>query len=249
MGQAKEKIKAVIFDFGETLVSFGEVNTAALFKEGSKLTFDFLKSCGVHLKHFRLYSLHCLYSIRLQYFLSHITGKDFDSMALLKKIGARHNFKLTEEQWKELVWLWYKPLKDMGDVEPDLAETVSKLKNMGLKLGVLSNTFVHGSSLERHLAELDALDYFDVKMYSYQFDFRKPDPRIFVEAADRIGERLKNILYVGDRTDKDIKPTLQLDMHAALRNAFTNKNKKTPKGAWRIDKLSELPALIEKANA
>jgi len=34
-----------------------------------------------------------------------------------------------------------------------------------------------------------------------------------------------------------------------LKNAYTNNGKKIPKGTWRINQLSELPALIEKINA
>jgi hypothetical protein len=38
-------------------------------------------------------------------------------------------------------------------------------------------------------------------------------------------------------------------MQAVLKEAYTNAGKKLPKGAWKINQLSELPALIEKNNA
>jgi hypothetical protein len=38
-------------------------------------------------------------------------------------------------------------------------------------------------------------------------------------------------------------------MQAVLKIAYTNAGKKTPKGAWRINQLSELPSLIESINA
>jgi len=37
-------------------------------------------------------------------------------------------------------------------------------------------------------------------------------------------------------------------MQAVLKNAYTNAGKKPPKGAWRINQLSELPSLIKKIN-
>jgi len=37
-------------------------------------------------------------------------------------------------------------------------------------------------------------------------------------------------------------------MHAAVKTAYTNAGKKTPRGAWRINQLSELPSLIEQIN-
>ncbi len=93
------------------------------------------------------------------------------------------------------------------------------------------------------------LDFSGVRMYSYEFDFRKPDTRIFKIAAERIGERPENIMYVGDRIDKDITPTLKLGMHAVLKDAYTNAGKRLPQGARKITHISELPALVETINA
>ncbi len=92
-------------------------------------------------------------------------------------------------------------------------------------------------------------DFFGVRLYSYEFDFRKPDTRIFKIAAERIGERAENIMYVGDRIDKDIRPALRIGMHAVLKDAYTNAGKRLPQGARKIDHISELPALIERINA
>ena len=87
-----------------------------------------------------------------------------------------------------------------------------------------------------------------VRLYSYEFNFRKPDTRLFKTAAEKIGERLEGILFVGDRIDKDIKAAAKAGMQAVLKAAYTNLGKKVPKGTWKINRLSELPSLIEKIN-
>ena len=56
-------------------------------------------------------------------------------------------------------------------------------------------------------------------------------------------------MYVGDRIDKDIRPTLRIGMHAALKDAYTNAGKILPQGARKIDHISELPGLVERINA
>jgi len=243
------KIKAVLFDLGETLVNFGKVDTGKLFREGARLSYDFLRDLGQPVGSFRYYCWRNLVSVRLHYWLSSITGKDFDALVLSKTIGSRRGIKLSEEQWRHLAWLWYEPLSKVARAEPETAETLNALKKLGLKLGIVSNTFVNGSSLEKHLQQLGLLDFFPVRLYSYEFEFRKPNPRIFSIAAERIGEMIENILFVGDRIDKDIKPAVKAGMRAVLKKAYTNVGKKAPKAAWRIDRLSELPALIEKINA
>jgi len=244
-----KKIKAVLFDLGETLLSFGKIDTKQLFLEGARLSYDFLKTQGQPTGNFTFYFWSKLICVRVRYWLSNFTGRDFDTLALLKKAGTKRGIKLTPKQWQHLAWLWYEPLSKTAKSEPDIKETLAVLKDSGLKLGIISNTFVNGSSLEKHLEQLDILDYFTVRLYSYEFRYRKPNLEMFRVAAKRIGETFENILYVGDRINKDIKPAVKLGMHAVLKEAYTNAGKKVPKGIHKIKQLAELPSLIEKINA
>ncbi len=243
-----KKIKAVLFDLGETLLNYGKVNTTRLFQQGARLSYDFLKSCRQPVGNFNYYCWRNLIALRIRHWLSNITKNDFNSLLLLRGIGTKRGIRLDRQQWRHFAWLWYEPLSKIAKVEPKTAETLAALKNLGLKLGIVSNTFVTGSSLDKHLQQLGILHFFPVRVYSYEFDFRKPDTRIFKIAAEKIGERLENILFVGDRINQDVKAAAKAGMQAVLKEAYTNAGKKTPKGVWKINQLSELPALIEKTN-
>ncbi len=244
-----KKIKAVLFDLGETLLDFGKLNPRSIFHQGAKLSYDFLKSHGQPVGNFRYY---CLWNMAALYFrriISAITRNDFNSLALLRWVGMKKGIRLDGQQWRHFAWLWYEPLSKIATVEPDIKETLTRLKNSGLKLGILSNTFVSSDSLEKHIQQAGILDFFEKRLYSYEFDFRKPDTRIFRIAAERIGQTPDNILFVGDRINTDIKPAIKVGMKAAMKTAYTNKGKKIPEGAWKINHISELPHLIEKINA
>jgi len=243
-----KRVKAVLFDLGETLLTYGKVNTTRLFRQGAGLSYDFLKSCGQPVGSFNYYCWRNLMALRIRNWLSNITKNDFNSLLLLRGIGTKKGIRLDRQQWRQFAWLWYEPLSKIAKVEPKTAETLAALKNLGLKLGIVSNTFVTGSSLDKHLEQLGILHYFPVRLYSYEFAFRKPDARIFKAAAEKIGESFENILFVGDRIDQDIKAAAKAGMRAVLKNAYTNAGKKLPKGAWKINSLAELPALIEKIN-
>jgi len=243
-----KKIKAVLFDLGETLLNFGKIKAGRLFRQGARLSYDFLKSCGQPVGNFQYYCWRNLLALRIRHLLSNITKNDFNSLALLRGIGIKKGIRLDGQKWRHFAWLWYEPLSKVATTEPKIKETLTTLKNSGLKLGIVSNTFVNGSSLEKHLEQEGILDFFTVRVYSYEFNFRKPDVRIFKIAAEKIGETVDNILYVGDRIDKDIKPAISSGMQAVLKTAYTNAGKKIPKGAWKINQLSELPGLIEKIN-
>ncbi|MCK4752106.1 MAG: HAD family hydrolase [Planctomycetes bacterium] len=249
MGDRRGEIRAVVFDFGDTLVSFGKVKASKLFRASSRLSYEFLKSCGQPVGNFGYYCLRNLLAIRTRCLLSAITGSDFDSLLLLKKINGKTGVKLSEEQWEHLAWLWYEPLCKLGKAEPELKDSVAGLKKLGLKLGILSNTFVTSSSLDRHLEQLGISEFFGVRLYSYQFNFRKPNPLIFEVAAERVGEKPGNILFVGDRINKDVAPALKAGMHAALISAYTNEGKAVPAAAWKIDTIRELPDLVENFNS
>ena len=246
---SERRVKAVLFDLGETLLNFGRVNMGRLFRQGARLSYEFLISCGQPAGSFGCYCWRNLMSLRCHWWLSNITGRDFDALALLRRIGTKRGIKLDEQQWQHLSWLWYEPLSKVGRVEPKTKETLTALKKLGLKLGIVSNTFIAASSLDKHLEQLGILDFFEVRLYSYQFNFRKPDARIFEVAAKRIGETLENILFVGDRIDKDVKATAKTGMQTILKEAYTNTGKKVPKGTRKISRLSELPGLIETINA
>ncbi len=238
-----------MFDLGDTVLNFGKVKTAELFRRGAERSYEFLKSAGQPVSGFRQYCYRNLISVRLHYFLSSATKRDFDSLELLRKIGIKAGYKLDDDQWQHLAWLWYEPLSERATVEPDIVETLNALKALGLKLGIVSNTFISRTSLEKHLEKFDILRFFSVHLYSYQFPFRKPDLRIFTAAAEKIAEPLKNIMFVGDRIDNDAKPAIKAGMQATLKKAHTNIGREIPQGIWEIDKLCELPGLIRSINA
>lgn len=176
-----------------------------------------------------------------------LTGSDFDVIELFKRVGRKKGIDLSESQWEQLAWAWYQPLLRIARSEPDLQQTLKVLSEMGLRLGLLSNTFIPAFCLDRHLEQLGILEYLPIRLYSYQFPFRKPDSRIFQEAARRMGVGFKQIIFVGDRLDWDIRPAIKLGMYAAW---ITDKpvHSGLPYGAFVIRTLAELPELVQKVN-
>jgi putative hydrolase of the HAD superfamily len=242
----RHTIKAVLFDLGDTLVNFGKLRTAKLFHDAARTSHAYLHEQKQPGGVFFWYFLRNLFHLRIRYFLSDLTGRDFDALELLQTVSGRKGVKLSDEQWEHLAWLWYEPLTKAATLEPDLRETLAALKSRGLKMGIVSNTFVNRTSLERHMRDIGILEFFPLRMYSYEFKIRKPDIRIFRIAAERIGEPPERVAFVGDRIDKDIRPALACGMTAVLKDAYTNTSLPTPPGAIRVQLLSELPAVIEK---
>ncbi len=246
---SEAKIKAIFFDLGETLLTFGKVDTVGLFKQGGECAYNFLCMLNQPAGRLGCFLKKHLMMIRVYHLWSMVTGRDFDSSQLLQKQTQKRGVHLTAEQWREFAWCWYAPLSRVGRVEDSIKDTLGKLKASGLKLGILSNTFINAASLERHLSQFGLLDFFDIKLYSYQFNYRKPDRRIFIDAASRMNIAPEQTLFVGDRLDTDVAGSQRANMLAVLKKAYTNRNKKVPANVIRISALAELPGIVERINS
>lgn len=239
------RIEAVIFDLGDTLLHFGTLSKGQLIEEAMRRSYAYLQEHNQPAGPFRTYRLLHLWGMRWYLLRSWVTGKDFNSLELLATYSMKNGMTLTPEQLEELNWRWYEKLAEAGVVEPGTAEALGSLKAMGLDLGVLSNTFIHKSSLERHLEQEGLLHFFPVRLYSYEFPWRKPHVKIFQEAAKRVGVAPEKILFVGDLIHKDVAGALAAGMEAALKVGPSNAGRTVPRGVHCIDKIADLPALIK----
>ena len=242
------KIQAILFDLGDTLINFGPLRIFEIFEQASQKSYDYLKKMNQPVGGFQWYHFLNANAIRLRLLMSFFSGNDFDSLEALKFYGKQRGFSLNHEQWEELNWHWYRPLVDLASVEDDLAGSLQVLKDMELELGIVSNTFVNGTSLDRHLEIAGILEFFPMRLYSYEMTCRKPDRRIFEEAAKRIDAAPDRILFVGDRINKDVEGALKVGMIPVLKRAYTNKGKTVPEGVHVIERISELADIVRSYN-
>jgi putative hydrolase of the HAD superfamily len=241
----KGRIRAVLFDLGDTLLNYGRLSPYKPFMEAARQTYAYLKELGQPVPLFPWYAFRSLTMIRWRVLWSAITRKDFDSLRLLKRAGKKAGYKMTEEQYKELVWLWYEPLSRRVETEPNLKATLSELQKRGLKMGIVSNTFVNACALNRDIARRTLTDFFEFVYYSYEFPRRKPCPAMYQAAVETLGVKPQEVIFVGDRLDTDVKGAVQVGMHAVLKDGTANAGKKTPAGVVRISSIAGLPKAID----
>lgn len=238
-------IKAILFDLGDTLINFGKVNKTAALKRAARNSYDYLKELNQPVGPFWAYFLRNMIDIRLRCLWSDITGEDFDSFDIMRKIGKKKGYDITHEQWVKINWLWYKPLAELAYIEPDIVETMQKLKDMGFRLGILSNTFVGKEALDHHLKDMGIVDMFEMRLYSCYYPYRKPDKRIFFDAAKEMNLSKDEILFVGDRVDTDAAGCLAAEIKCVIKKSHANEDKTLPEQIIRIDKISQLPQVVE----
>jgi putative hydrolase of the HAD superfamily len=243
---ADRAVQAILFDLGQTLLEFGKLCNRSLFAIAAQNSYEWLRTHSQPLPQFWRYKLKHVLGLYLHIGISQLTSNDFDSLERLRGYGKRYGFTLNEEQYRELSWIWYEPLSKQAHMESELLQTLDRLRSMGLKLGIVSNTFVHRDTLRQHLRQVGLDVFFPVQLYSYEFPWRKPDVRIYREASERIGVAPQKTLFVGDRVDTDVNGALAAGMIPVFKRMAINRDKRVPARVITINKLAELPALVEK---
>ena len=210
-------LKAILFDLGDTLFDFGHVNRPEVFEQAGRQTYEFLSSKGHSLPPFKKYFSSQVWIVRWAYLWSVLRRREFNVFDLLVKVCDKWGLKLDDATLRELAWQWYSPLTENTHVAADVIPTLTKLHERGLKLALVSNTFIPGFVLDKHLAMHDLLEFFPVRVYSSAVGVCKPHPRIFEEALRQVGVSASDALFVGDVVRKDIVGAQRVGMRAVLR--------------------------------
>jgi putative hydrolase of the HAD superfamily len=137
---------------------------------------------------------------------------------------------------------------------PDLRETVLALKDMGIKLGVISN-ILSAAFVHERLKLYGIADFMDCVVTSVETGVRKPDKRIFHIGAERLGLPPASCAYIGDRISRDVIGARSAGMGMVVLIRWAASEKKdahlvSPENEpdFRIDGLKEIPGLIQKTN-
>ncbi len=126
---------------------------------------------------------------------------------------------------------------------PGMARTLAALRGRGLKLGIVSNGETDFQM--RNIKALGLEGMVDAILISEAEGLRKPDAAIFFRAAERVGARPEECLFVGDNPEADI-----LGAHGAgMKTAWFNTGAVWPEGmavnpGAEIRELAQTLALV-----
>jgi putative hydrolase of the HAD superfamily len=214
-------IDAVLFDLGDTIIDFGVGRREAevLFKQGARLTYDYLDAKGLPVPAFERYFRTHYRHMQRAYAWSKLTRRDFNYGDLLARVAHKFKLTVTPEDLLHLAWLWYKPIGDVSHIDPGILQMLVQLRAAGTRLAIVSNTFVPGHCLDRHLREEGLLEFFPVRIYSSDVRYRKPHPRIFEMALEQIGVPADKALFIGDLLKTDIRGAKRAGMRTIWKPA------------------------------
>lgn len=129
----------------------------------------------------------------------------------------------------------------------DALDTLAKLRDTGYKIGLLSNCSIEIPILwpETAFARL-----MDAAVFSSRDRLKKPDPRIFQLACERLGVQPERCLYVADGENHELGAAAKLGLHPVLiRNTSQDISRELHREAreWQgqyVNSLGELLPLV-----
>lgn len=243
--------RAVVFDFGDTLVHFGRIDRRAMFEKAAWRTYKMWARRQRRMPGWQRYYLHQLFSLQWAYMKTMVLRRELDAIRYMRRACRKLWLNAPHEFFEELAWNWYRPLAEIADVDPLLPEVLDDLRDRGYELAVISNTFVPGFVMDRHLEEMSLIDRFPIRVYSSDVGYRKPDRRIFDVALERLGLSAHAATYVGDLPHIDVIGARRAGMNAIWMNregAAPAANGRTV-DVTQIRRITELPETLARLNA
>jgi len=121
-------------------------------------------------------------------------------------------------------------------------EVIGHLKGRGLKIGLVTNS---GRNLVTKILDTLNLEtrYFDVIITGTDVK-PKPSHEPFLLALERIGCKIEETVYVGDREEAEIRPAHDVGLKTVLISRATDKGRDTNVADVVIHEISELENVI-----
>jgi putative hydrolase of the HAD superfamily len=96
---------------------------------------------------------------------------------------------------------------------PGAIDMLSSLNKQGIKVGLVSDC---SSEVPRIWPDTPFSDIFDITVFSCTEGVKKPDPRIYKLAVDRLGVNPDDCLYIGDGSSNELTGAKAAGMHPVL---------------------------------
>jgi FMN phosphatase YigB (HAD superfamily) len=125
------------------------------------------------------------------------------------------------------------------------AQLLATLAKRGFELGVVSNGC---GNVETLCADFGFTPFLSLIVDSRRVGFFKPDPAIFLHAAEKLGGDPGTIMMVGDSFDRDVVPAKKVGMKTAWVEGATPRECPDPSLVdLHLRRLADLPAALSAA--
>jgi putative hydrolase of the HAD superfamily len=242
----KPKLKAILFDMGSTLIEFENSTWDVLNQRCAREGYGFLKKRNlIEIGYDDFWNL-LAKEFEKRWIESNKTLKEikFEDMAvsLFDYLGLN----MTDGNLTEFMKKYYQPVTDQITLIQGAGETLKFFKEKNLKLGLISNTIFPQRFHLEELKRFALAQYLDLVLFSSEVGYKKPHPKIFETALERLDIAPDFIVFVGDRLDEDIGGAQNMGMTTILIPKDGRDYSAPIVPDARIERIAELPDIVAK---
>ena len=240
-------IKAVLFDYGETLVRprspWSEMRLKAI-----RNTFLVMKRNGLEMGYDEYTEKESSIFSRYRK-MENETNRDIHDIVKFREV-ATELFPGQAARWQRRVadsanTAFWKVVNHNYVLNNNARRSLARLARMGVRMSVISNHH-NPEALSGHLDQLGISRYFDHVYVSAQLGIRKPDSRIFKMCLSAMKVNPSETMFVGDSMENDVEGAKGAGIRAILMAGTLNDGLRgTGIGPdFVIRDLGEVPAII-----
>jgi len=239
-------VKAVLLDFGHTLVNY-EADEAALL-ESYRDIHAFLEMAGISREpipdDLMLQVFRRLSEVITQ---SYTEGQieELDCLAIYGDAFRHLGYHLDRELLHKVLELDHRALASQFEVPAATLATLRAVRERGYKVGIVSNATPTGNVMRHDLEVLGLADLIDAATYSSEVGYRKPHPRIYLAVTEALEVGPEACLFVGDRVKEDVVGAQALGMRAVLSHEFRQEEPGSARPSAIIRRFPELVGVLE----
>ncbi|MDP8956914.1 MAG: HAD family hydrolase [Actinomycetota bacterium] len=172
--------------------------------------------------------------------------QELDQAQLLRDSFATVGFDLPDDVLEHIVHLDHSAYSNSLTVEPQILSTLEELQARGYRMGLVSNLSLRPALVREDLERLRLTPFLAATVFSSEIGFRKPDPRIFRAALERLDGDPAETVFVGDRLLDDVNGAHSAGMRAVQTRQFRQEENPEVVPEAVIDHLRELPGVLER---
>jgi putative hydrolase of the HAD superfamily len=171
--------------------------------------------------------------------------EELDQATLFRESLSAIGFDLPDDTIRHIVQLDHSAWSNSLTAEPEILDVLRELQADGYALGVVSNVSLYHDPMQRDLERLGLAPFLRAAVFSSEVRYRKPDPRIFRVALERVGVEPAHAVFVGDRLYDDVNGAQAVGMRAVQTRQFRQEEDPDARPDAVIDHLRDLPGVLK----
>ena len=240
-------LRAVLFDYGSTLVDFGRTQEALLtaYEQARDLVVEGVEDASSVPEAARLVDVIAgAMDAIVEESYEQERLEELDLLVLFDEAFRAIGLTLPPAVLRAIAELDHAAYRASLVLPDETRAVLEELRGRGLRLGFVSNAHYLPELMREDFSNLGLAPLLDAGVFSAEIGTRKPDPRIFHHVLGELGVAPAEAIHVGDRVRDDVGGAIRAGMRGGV---LTHQwRQEEPRGIELavITRLSELPPLL-----